>query len=136
MDYKLLTDKNVLKGTCYFEFLPGKYQKKCWNDNSVFLTEKSVFIFEDLLEESNKQYDHYSFGFYDPDKINVLENKLLVRLMEIKDGKNVNIKYSKIFNEMLKENIDKNRDMILKMLDDLISWLRSNKEQGISVLGL
>ena len=38
---RLIRDTADLRGTCYFEFLPGEYNKKCWNVESVFLDEEA-----------------------------------------------------------------------------------------------
>ena len=74
--YKLITDKNELESTCYFEFLPGQYKDKCWNDNSVFLSEESIAIFEDILLDIDPSYDHYAFMEWNSDKIKkLLEEK-------------------------------------------------------------
>jgi hypothetical protein len=139
MVYELLINKNKLTGTCYFEFLPGKYQSKCWNDFSVFLSEEAIFVIEDLLKKSNKKYDHYNFTFYNKDKINILENELLKRLIEIKSTENYKIVedyFVKEYYKELNENIKNNKCEIIEMLNGLINWIKINKEDGITILGI
>ena len=143
MEYKLISDKNELDGTCYFEFLPGKYQDKCWNDNSVFLTLDMIEIIEDLLEKSNEKYDYYDFIYFDNEQINILENELSKRLIEIKnsqyklDGKRFkNIKDNEKYYEKMNKDIERNRNNIIEMLEKFIFWINLNKDNGITVLGM
>jgi hypothetical protein len=58
---EIIRDKASLEGTCYFELLPGKYSGKCWNDNSVFLTEEIWGFIEPVVRRIESRYDHYAF---------------------------------------------------------------------------
>jgi len=143
MEYKLISDKNELDGTCYFEFLPGKYKDKCWNDNSVFLTLDIIEIIEDLLEKSNEKYDYYDFIYFDNEQISILENELSKRLIEIKnseyklDGKRFkNIKDNEKYYKKINKDIERNRNNIIEMLEKFIFWINLNKDNGITVLGM
>jgi hypothetical protein len=137
MEYKLFTNKNELDGTCYFEFLPGKYQNKCWNDNSVFLSEDAVFIFEDLLKKTNESFDHYAFVYYTRNQINMFENELLNRIEEIKENHEITGEhFYKNYYKELNESIDEYKEEITKMLGDLIVWLKSIDENELTVLGI
>ena len=143
MEYKLISDKNELDGTCYFEFLPGKYKDKCWNDNSVFLTLDIIEIIEDLLEKSNEKYDYYDFIYFDNEQISILENELSKRLIEIKnseyklDGKRFkSIKDNEKYYKKINKDIERNRNNIIEMLEKFIFWINLNKDNGITVLGM
>lgn len=57
----LHTSTATLEGTAYFEFLPGKYQNKCWNEASVFLDEEAFGYVEPIFERLVPDYDHYAF---------------------------------------------------------------------------
>jgi hypothetical protein len=137
MVYKLIRDKNELVGTCYFEFLPEKDPEKCWNDNSIFLTEESILVFEDLLYKINKMYDHYSITYYNEHELNLLKKEIVTRLNEIKENKIIAGKhYSKIYYTELNVGINKSKDEIIKMLEDLIDWLKSNEKKELTILGI
>jgi len=58
---RLIRDKTELQGTCYFEFLPGPYRKKCWNEGAVFLAEDVFRLFEPIIARHEPRFDHYSF---------------------------------------------------------------------------
>jgi hypothetical protein len=138
--YKLRTIDTLPDDTCYFEFLPGKYQDKCWNENSVFIEEEIIYIIEDLLYKSNKNFDRYELAnFYDSDQLNILEQELSKRLNEIKDNKEYNLTGTFFVKETY---VDINKDIkiyyndIIEMLNSLIVWIKSNKENGITVIGI
>jgi hypothetical protein len=58
---RLIHNLGELQGSCYFEILPGKYEDKCWNQNSVFMTEDSFSYLEPIFENRVSNFDHYSF---------------------------------------------------------------------------
>ena len=90
MDYMVIRDKTLLEDTCYFEFLPGRYQGKCWTDSSIFVSEKSIFVFEDLLDQTIEGYDHYTFMEISKDQILKLIAALEKRAGEISSGNLLN----------------------------------------------
>lgn len=57
----LIRSKAELRGSCYFELLPGKYRKKCWNEGSVFLSEGTWAYLEPVIQKFVPRYDHYAF---------------------------------------------------------------------------
>lgn len=57
----IISDKNKLSGTCYFELLPGPYEGKCWGDNSVFISEEIFGLIEPIFEKHIPNFDHFSF---------------------------------------------------------------------------
>jgi hypothetical protein len=61
MDIRLIRNKDELVGTCYFEFVPGEYQGRCWNDGSVFLEEGVFGYLEPVIQRNEPRFDHYSF---------------------------------------------------------------------------
>lgn len=58
---RLIRDRAELEGTCYFEFLPGKYRGLCWNDESVYLAEDVFGLIEPIIARHVDGFDHYSF---------------------------------------------------------------------------
>jgi hypothetical protein len=138
-EFKLIKNKIELKGTCYFEFLPGKYKDKCWNDNSVFISEDAIYVIEDLLKETNENYDHYSFVHYNKKQMKMLEEKFMKRLSEMKNDvsyKIIGTYFNEEYYNELNKDIKKNRDEIIKMLEELFLWIESVKENEITILGM
>jgi len=59
---KIIRDIKQLDGTCYIEVLPGRYQGKCWNEDSIFFTEEDFGYLEKSIEHEYSNYDHYAFN--------------------------------------------------------------------------
>jgi hypothetical protein len=59
MCLKLITNKEELEGTAYFELLPGRFNGKFWNNNAVFMSESSFGFMEDVINKHYADYDHY-----------------------------------------------------------------------------
>ncbi len=57
---KILNQKG--EGSCYIEFLPGKYKGKCWNKESIYMNEEDFGFVLKCIEEGFPQYDYYSFN--------------------------------------------------------------------------
>ena len=57
----LIHNLSDLKGTCYFEFLPGGYKGQCWNEGSVFLAELTFSLIEPIIKRHEQEFDHYLF---------------------------------------------------------------------------
>lgn len=49
LDIRLIRNNKDRDGTCYFEFLPGIYRDKCWNEESVFMDEEVFGFIEPIL---------------------------------------------------------------------------------------
>ena len=60
MCLRLITNKEELEGTAYFELLPGRFNNKFWNNNAVFMSESSFSFMEDIVSKHYADYDHYS----------------------------------------------------------------------------
>ena len=94
--YKLM-NLNDFNGTCYYEFASGKFedQDKCWNENSVYLTEESIIVFEDILKKINSKWDPYDCVYFDKDQILKLENELKNKIEELKNNINILTNFTK-----------------------------------------
>lgn len=57
----LHVSKDTLRGTAYFEFLPGRYRGNCWTERSVFLDEEAFGYIEPIFLRQLPDYDHYAF---------------------------------------------------------------------------
>jgi len=140
MNYKLLTTSD-LSDDCdgYLEFLPGKYKHKCWNDNSVFIEEGELDVVDDLLWKINKEYDRHGFEYYyDENSINRLENELQDRLNEIVNNGCVlkGVYSSQEYYDYINSYMDLYKEEMTEMLNDLILWLKKNKSDGITIIGM
>jgi hypothetical protein len=78
---KVITDKKELKGTDYFEIMPGKYKGTCWKDGSIFFDEEVFTLIEPAFERHVPKYDHYAFTDVSKDQW----EKILSDLASIKD---------------------------------------------------
>ena len=137
-EYKFITNFDELdttKDIWYFELFPGKKR----NDNSVFLSEYSMEVVEDIFAELDKYYDRYGSTVYNEDQIKIIEQELLKRKNEIENIGSYTFIEGKLnsfyYNELIK-NIDKNRGKILKMLEEIIDWIKTVNENEISLIGL
>jgi hypothetical protein len=140
MEFKLIKNKSELKGTCYFEFLPGKYKNKCWNDNSVFISENALCVIEDLLIKSNKNYDHCSFVHYTNNQMEMMKNECIERINRIKNSEDYKLPElyynEEYYDELNIDDIGKYKDEIIKMIEELVLWMESIKENEITILGI
>src|SRR5262245_44510211 len=59
---RLIRDRRELKGTVYFEFLPGPYKGQCWNESSVFLAEEVFGFIDPLISRHYHGEYYYSFS--------------------------------------------------------------------------
>jgi hypothetical protein len=138
-NYKILTIKDLPDGCGgYLEFLPGKFNDKCWNDNSVFIEEGELDIVDDLLWKVNSEYDRHGFEYYyDENLINRLENELQNRLNEIiNNGYILKGVYSQEFYDNINTHMDLYKEEMIEMLGNFILWLKTNKSNGITVIGM
>jgi len=138
-NYKILTI-NDMSDYCggFLEFLPGKYDDKCWNDNSVFIEEGELNIVDDLLWKVNSEYDKYGFEYYyDENLITGLENELQSRLNEIiNNGYILKGVYTQEFYDNINSRMELYKEEMVEMLGNLISWLKTNKSNGITIIGI
>lgn len=68
-DVKIYTLDTKPEGTVYFELLPGKYEDKCWNKDSIYIDDDVFFLIEKLFIDSIPEYDHYAFTEIGKDEI-------------------------------------------------------------------
>lgn len=111
---KIITDKNELEGTCYFEILPGKYNGECWKDNSIFLDEEVFDLIEPAFERHVPNYDHYVFTDVSKEQ------------------------WNKILDDLASQKFDSKQDDTEKLIDELTVWVRRQleNEDYLAVLGL
>jgi len=138
-NYKILKIDDLPEvGGGYLEFLPGKFENKCWNDNSVYIHEVELDIVDDLLWKVNNEYYRYGVEyFYDENQIRKLENELIKRLNEIISNESVS---KGVNSQKYYDNINRNMELykneMIEMLDNFIQWIKLNKSNGITVIGM
>jgi len=138
-NFKILK-RNDLPDGCggFLEFLPGEFKKKCWNDNSVFIEDGEIDIVDDLLKKVNNEYDLYGcVYFYDENLLEKLENELQNRLNEIINNGYVSKGiYSQEYYDHINRYMELYKNEIIEMLDNFILWIKLNKSNGITVIGM
>lgn len=58
---RIIRNKAELEGTAYIELLPGRYNKQCWNEGSLFFEEDVFGYLEAIISRHVPSYDHYAF---------------------------------------------------------------------------
>lgn len=78
-----ITDKSKLKGTCYIEIVPGKYQQRHWQDGSLFFTEEAFGFIEPVFESHLNSYNHYG--------INNIPKNVGIKIVESLNALNIDL---------------------------------------------
>ena len=141
MIFELIRDRTKLKGTAYFEFLPGEFAGNFWNPDSVYLSEKSLSIFEGRLKSINERYDHYAFVYFDRHQTQLLVDYLNSLIGNLDSGKGLEFSESHFVSEYkmeLNSNVFSDRNDLRTMLTELVDWLNSKTvaESGVAILGI
>jgi hypothetical protein len=139
-EYRFITNPDELgidRGNCY-ELYPGKER----NNNSVFWSEYSMKVVEDIFAMLDEHYDHYTSSDYDEEKMKTLEEELVKRKNEIQETGSLKLTeeimnwYSESgYNELVKKICEKKNE-ILKMLEGMIDWLKTVKEKELRFIAL
>jgi len=143
-DIRLIRSPAELEGTCYFEFLPGQYCKKCWNEGSVFFAEEVFDLIEPIFERHIPGFDHYAFVEVSRDQCSLIINELETfrdRLANVNGVAELGtlVRLTAAFaTRDLESAFLETRRSIQKMVADLAAWLReeSAHHNKISVLGM
>lgn len=141
---RLITDKRELEGTCYFELLPGPYQDRCWNDQSVFMAEEVFGFLEPIIKRQVKEFDHYAF--IDVPKENwtgiindfrMLRSKLAVAKDHSELRGDVGFLYS-TSEDRFSRFFRKNTDALMRLIDELDRWLTRTlmTQEVVAILGI
>ena len=101
--------------------------------------EDSVDQFYDLLIKANNKFDIYGIStYYDKEQTTIFTSDLEKRLAEMKNNKYYGRKFENPMDYYKKEfvNYRRYRKQIIKLLEDLLSWLKKPENKTISVLGI
>jgi len=137
MEYMVTTNKNELNLTenKYYEICPGIFNKLFWGENSLFISDDLLRIVEDIISKSNDKFFSFNdFTYFNVEQTNKLENKIPIRINEIKNNKKIFDANKEYTMEYLNKKVDENRYEIIEMLNKLLSWIKINKENGISIV--
>lgn len=141
---RLIYNLNELRGSCYFELLPGEYQGRCWNETSVFFTEEVFSYVEPIIEFHEPNFDHHSFVVIGKDiwKLIIQDfEKLAQELKRANNVKEIEGRLGFTFSDsaaLFSNNFRSNANVLADMLRDLSEWLWENlkRYEVISVLGI
>jgi hypothetical protein len=133
-----------LEGTAYFEFLPGRYNEKCWRDSSVFLDEEAFGFIEPAFVRLLPDYDHYSYVAIQRPRWSPILAELdrLTRLLNSDPSDLQLAENLGFFSRVTQENFfgDRTRNVgdVRAMIASLAAWLRETLRtyDCVSLLGL
>ena len=140
----LIQSLSALHGTCYFEFLPGKYKGKCWNQNSVFLTEEVFGYLEPVFERNQPDFDHYAFVEIQKETwMSVISDfcQLLESLEQAHDVQELEDKVGFTFRDSgacFTSDFRSNAAALIDTVRELSQWIETQLQShdSISVLGM
>lgn len=139
---ELITDVSQLSSTCYFEFLPGKYEGVCWNKQSVYLAEEVFDIIEGLVRSIVPNFDHYAFHEVDAPTVDRLINTLRDSARKIEQAQSPSdltaILYLHSQTVIDLKDIYTKQASVATMMRELSNWLEETikSHTTISVLGM
>lgn len=139
MNFRIIKDKAELDGTAYFEFLPGKYNGTCWNDNAIFLDEDSMALVEEIFERNVEHYDHFAFSEIDKGQGSRILADLQKLEIEITSNKKISGEtFSDEYYNALNEQVANNKEKAVEVISGLRQWLDVTLEKNdcVSILGL
>ncbi|MFZ4538206.1 hypothetical protein [Propionivibrio sp.] len=142
-NYQIFRNLDGRTGSCYMEVLPGPYKERCWNDDSLFFDEDAdgFGIVETIICHHVPSYDHYANTAIDShtcwDIIRDLE-KLIGVLAS--DASLSDLQRLPVFQRhaYFFTDVENNRPALLKMVTELVAWLRDvlNYYRSITILGM
>lgn len=141
---RLLLEKSELRGTCYFELLPGKFRGEHWNDDSVFLTEFAFTLIEPIVLRHQPSFDHDAFEDVRRstwERI-LVDLELLVQRAKVA-GRIADLRpdigfQSPTAEQLFADDFNRNVQLTISMIQDLLVWLRQQLkcQESIAILGL
>jgi hypothetical protein len=144
LEIRLNKNKADLKGTMYFELLPGPYHGRCWNDGSLFLTEETFGYIEPIIESYVAGFDHYAFTPVPASTWAVIAanlEKLRHWLTEAQSVEQLDGRIGFIYHNSksrFAENFSTNKAALAEIVAELAGWIvaQSNQHGSITILGL
>jgi hypothetical protein len=89
---------------------------------------------------TNKNYDHCSFVQYTNNQMEMMKNEFIERINRIKNSEDYKLPElyynEEYYDELNINDIGKYKDEIIKMIEELVLWMESIKENEITILGI
>lgn len=143
LELTLIRDTKTLEGTCYFEFLPGKFKNKCWNQQSVFLSEDAYELVEECFSRDVDRYDHYAFMEADRETIEKITQCLDVLAAKIENVASLkdllaSMRIGEYQRSELEAGWPETKQPLKMMVRELSQWLRDSilGHEVVSILGM
>ncbi len=140
---QIVYSNKFLIGTNYFELLPGKFEGKHWNDNSVYIHEMDFTLLEPAFHKAFDEF--YHFGCHVIHRFDwkliidqLIQLKELINMDPIEHQKVYIIDYFKNSADNLITRYQKHKQEIILLIDELIIWINDTSKQNeyISIIGI
>lgn len=142
-DFQMHTTPSTLKGTQYFEFVPGPYDGRHWQLGAVFVDEYTFSLFEGIFERRVADYDHFSLMEIDASTWRLIVEDLqslreVLTSDQSEQGVNLPFSSSLKVEDYSSANRKQNRHELALLLVQLVQWLEQTliRQPVISLLGL
>ena len=148
MRIELLKKSEVSDGSQFFEFLPGKYDGKCWKEESVYLEELVMGFFEGVVKRVLPSYSHFAFQYLDAPATRTLAEDLKGIGTAIQEAREPKVYIQSLadqndsvhpdMNPFLSEGSEQAGLKLASLAKQLAEWLETEavKYGGVSILGL
>jgi hypothetical protein len=141
---EIISDVNILQGSCYMEIFPNNYEGGYWNESSIFLTEENFGYIMPVFEKCCEEFDYCGVNGMD---IRTW-NEILKELEEMKQyllnhpephslEHIVGFIYDGVEEAFMKD-YNENRKQLISMITEFQVWIeeQSKTTKVISVLGM
>ncbi len=140
---KVIRNKEELEGTCYYEFQLGKFENEFWKEGSLYIDENAFQLILKRLEKYILNFNYYGVTVVHKNNWRKIITDFKEILPEIFKTKNY-IELNKIvcldgyYERLYLERFDEMKNLIYKMIEDVIIWLEENivKYSLFSILGI
>ncbi len=143
-EIQLIRDKSSLEGTAYFEFLPGRYANKHWNDGSVFMDEEIMCLIERPFMDALPDYDHYAFCDVSRARWGEVIRHLDAfrdKLSAAQGPGDVTREFCRVWagtKESFTRDFENNRKKLIDLIVEFTAWVQEvlGEHESIAVLGM
>ena len=141
---RAIKHKVELEGTAYIELLPGKYNKQCWNEGSLFFEEETFGYLEAIISRHIASYDHYAFTEISAAKWAVITRDFLALASSLEHGQSIDELKDEVgflfrgAEVRFSEAFQANKEALARLLREVSAWITSEatKHGCVTVLGL
>jgi hypothetical protein len=109
--FDLLTDKEKLEGTAYFELHPRDLKEghECWLKGSLFVKDACFDFFVQCFERANPAFDYFDFVRFDAAQIGHLTTELVAFVETLSpDASHASVfaSYNSVFGKSIWDNVE------------------------------